>query len=743
VTSFAEPTVALRLRDWDKQPELTDPLYELARRCRLEGRYKVGHLFARRAARSPGHLAWQTAAEQAYCAYGTGRYGESLALWRSLLDYSALPEAERSRAEAGADACVPAILEQYIDYASSLVGSVMGELEWQRSGEDGDWPIGDVTLTIASSGRPDLFQRTMNSFLRCCEDRGRIARWLCVDTGLSENERISVRERYPFLELIELEASAAAGATALNVLAEAVATPYWLHLEDDWEFFWSGPYIARAIRILEAEPAAAQVAFNRNFAETLDDRRILGGATKSLDDGLRYRLHEYIEPGTPAWDEHFNGLPARGVTNAHWPHFTLGPSIMRTAAIRSLGPFDVSAAAFAEEFGHRFGAGALATAFFDSINCLRAGSHPALQPYADGVQFEQLQTLQAGDSFKSHVELWKEVAARGEDEMALVVGERARPIPGLSAALAVGLGEIASSYSLFDLALLGYDPVDETQWEGMPTMPVAHWYHVYAAGAWQEPLSEHLAALEHSGFDGSFHVGLVGSPQERAAVIRELSGIRPLDGVVEFTDGWEQVTLKAVREYARSHEGAVLYAHTKGAAFPRLWGTLWRRSMTRELVGQWRAAAHSLAGGFDAVGCHWLTSAYQSVTTPFFGGNYWMATTEYIRRLPPCPEQTRFDAERWVGIANPRVLDMLAGFPAYEGTTGCPGEVSPTDRVRPMRWLRFQAGDYGYVLSGRGARKLLELLDRDGAVAGFDQFLLHHGAELMTLEFSPPLVDRI
>ena len=46
---------------------------------------------------------------------------------------------------------------------------------------------------------------------------------------------------------------------------------------------------------------------------------------------------------------------------------------------------------------------------------------------------------------------------------------------------------------------------------------LAHFYHVYADGAWQDPLAEHLAALEASGLGAALDVkaaGVVGSPGE-------------------------------------------------------------------------------------------------------------------------------------------------------------------------------------------------------------------------------------
>lgn len=104
-------------------------------------------------------------------------------------------------------------------------------------------------------------------------------------------------------------------------------------------------------------------------------------------------------------------------------------------------------------------------------------------------------------------------------------------------------------------------------------MRVTHFYHCYAAGDWQLAVSEHLDALEESGFDGRFVLGLVGSASERAEAYRAIAERRRPDRIVEAERAWEQLTLHAVRRHAIRAKGVVLYAHTKGAAHPTRDGT--------------------------------------------------------------------------------------------------------------------------------------------------------------------------
>lgn len=198
-------------------------------------------------------------------------------------------------------------------------------------------------------------------------------------------------------------------------------------------------------------------------------------------------------------------------------------------------------------------------------------------------------------------------------------------------------------------------------------------YHIWADGSWQQPLEDFRTALERSNFAGKVHYVVVGSPEPNAW--RE-------HGVYAETThakGNEYLTINALREYAQEHDGAILYAHTKGAYQVTSYRARWRLSMTRRVVGQWaRNLAYLDSGEADAVGCHWLTAEeYPGMLGPdwldgddtwasgcgFFGGNFWMATCEYLRGLPPCQPVPRSEAEIWIGRGRPRVVDLLPGWP--------------------------------------------------------------------------------
>lgn len=210
-------------------------------------------------------------------------------------------------------------------------------------------------------------------------------------------------------------------------------------------------------------------------------------------------------------------------------------------------------------------------------------------------------------------------------------------------------------------------------------MKLRHFYHVYADGAWVRPAREHIEALAAARFSGQITIGLVGSAAVRARARSRLAvlfaGLRrsPVDWVERDT-GFEQVTLAALRAWVHDarEDAAVLYAHTKGAHDVTEWNATWRRSMTRRVVGNWRRCVRLLGEGHDTVGCHWLTPERHHeppvyvVPSPFYGGNFWWATTSYLRRLPPVPQSRRHDAEKWIGLAQPRAYDLLPGWPSEE-----------------------------------------------------------------------------
>jgi hypothetical protein len=193
---------------------------------------------------------------------------------------------------------------------------------------------------------------------------------------------------------------------------------------------------------------------------------------------------------------------------------------------------------------------------------------------------------------------------------------------------------------------------------------LAHFYHVYADGAWRAPLAEHLSALDDYGLDGALDykaAGIVGTPANCQAAIEALGPGWQIAATADT--GFEQVTLGKLHAFA-ALDGKVLYAHTKGAGRPSPQSVLWRRRMTEHAVGWWERCAAALDDGYDCAGPHWITPDRFEVPKPFFAGNFWWASLDFLRRLPPPGGPDRYAAERWIGETEvPRVLNLLPVWP--------------------------------------------------------------------------------
>lgn len=196
---------------------------------------------------------------------------------------------------------------------------------------------------------------------------------------------------------------------------------------------------------------------------------------------------------------------------------------------------------------------------------------------------------------------------------------------------------------------------------------IHHFYHVYADGGWQQPVEEHVAALEVLDLDMRLTVGVVGRPANRVKVMQRMWGVQGLDWVHGWDAGYEQRTLGLAFDTEFADDDLILYAHSKGAGHP-LPGVSdpWRRCMTRHLITEGRSALEAFKHGADTVGCHWLTPAEHPdlVTIPYYGGNFWWATGAHIKRLPPPSDATRYHAEAWLGTVPPhRAVDLQPGWP--------------------------------------------------------------------------------
>jgi glycosyltransferase involved in cell wall biosynthesis len=102
------------LKAWSFRPTRAEPLYLIARHYRVAGEYRLGHLFAERAARIPlptddvlfvpvDVYEWRAVDEQAVCGSWLGMMPETFALCERLLARNDIPEEDRTRITANRD----------------------------------------------------------------------------------------------------------------------------------------------------------------------------------------------------------------------------------------------------------------------------------------------------------------------------------------------------------------------------------------------------------------------------------------------------------------------------------------------------------------------------------------------------------------------------------------------------------------------------------------------------------------
>ena len=156
-----------------------------------------------------------------------------------------------------------------------------------------------------------------------------------------------------------------------------------------------------------------------------------------------------------------------------------------------------------------------------------------------------------------------------------------------------------------------------------------------------------------------------------------LPNVKIIDGKSDPRD-YELSTLTELKNYCDTTEDEfyVLYLHHKGGSrfghsrrYPNI--VDWRNYMLYFNVELWKDCVSALQDGYDCAGVEWgETKRFPK----HYSGNFWWATSSYIRKLPKIVaprdrdyvEQSqfglkvhyRFDAEAWIGLADPHARSL-------------------------------------------------------------------------------------
>lgn len=142
----------------------------------------------------------------------------------------------------------------------------------------------------------------------------------------------------------------------------------------------------------------------------------------------------------------------------------------------------------------------------------------------------------------------------------------------------------------------------------------------------------------------------------------------------------ECMTILMLEQWVRQQrdEWAVLYFHAKGSSKSVQESTKdpfseqWRNCMMLHCVTGWRECVRLIGHGYDVVGAHWMPKAGPNQDQRIFAGNFWWASSRFLKTVPPIEERerikisgiesidSRYEAEVWIGNGTRaiRALDL-------------------------------------------------------------------------------------
>ena len=162
--------------------------------------------------------------------------------------------------------------------------------------------MSDVTVVLTSYNRPDLLEKTLDSFFE--HNTYPIERFLILEDSECDRCIDFVHDRYDFPIEVIYNNPRRHQVRSVDYGYSLVDTPWIFHMEEDWEFL-RGEFIEDSIKIMEADPNIITV-----WLRGLDDQTL----------NHPYYPQRYIVDGVEVVQVMFDGV---------WGGFTFNPSLKR------------------------------------------------------------------------------------------------------------------------------------------------------------------------------------------------------------------------------------------------------------------------------------------------------------------------------------------------------------------------------------------------------------------------------
>jgi len=251
-------------------------------------------------------------------------------------------------------------------YNQDNINKIKNSIENKKMNEN------SVLVTMTTCKRLDLFTRTINSFINNCLDLSDyIYDWYIIDDNSSDEDIEFIKNNYPFIKIIRKTENERGHARSMNMIRNLIInkikTPYYLHLEDDFDFVIQDNYIKKSIHIMKEDDSIKQVMFNLNYIEDFSVTNNTRGSTlKYTNDSQRYFIHNYIPRSET------DRLKINYPNCHYWPHFSFRAGLNKTELLE-LGEFIETPCHFEMEYAFKYMNKGYKTAFLDGINYYHIG----------------------------------------------------------------------------------------------------------------------------------------------------------------------------------------------------------------------------------------------------------------------------------------------------------------------------------------------------------------------------------
>lgn len=218
----------------------------------------------------------------------------------------------------------------------------------------------DITFTITTCKRLDLFKRTIDTLLINYSNFDIIREFICIDDNSSTKDREEMIKRYPFFTFIMKTESQKGHQKSMNMLYDVIKTKYNIHFEDDW--YCNKPFdfqmilnyvIKNNLNILILRKICWADTKIKDYINEEPVREYVYNGNHYLKPELNIEYDEetYPEKLNPSYQDRV--FPP--TDHWWWPGFSLNPSIINFKLIKTIGYFreDIPTELFEYDFALR------------------------------------------------------------------------------------------------------------------------------------------------------------------------------------------------------------------------------------------------------------------------------------------------------------------------------------------------------------------------------------------------------